>query len=279
MIEKVTIGDCLLYLGDCVEVLPTLYPIELVVTSPPYDGMRKYGDSFSTFDWRNVVDLVSHSVSDGGVIVWNVADQHVKGSETGTSLEQALRFKKNGLNLHDTMIYLKPSFSFPESNRYPQTWEYMFILSNGKPKTFNPIKDRKNIYSGTVVHGTQRQVDGSTIPATGSGKILADYGVRHNAWLISNRERYNTGEHPAPFPLALAVDHIKSWSNEGETVMDPFMGSGTTGVACAKMRRKFIGIELEPKYFDIACKRIEEAYKQPDMFVETPAKPTQETCN
>lgn len=69
------------------------------------------------------------------------------------------------------------------------------------------------------------------------------------------------------------MQHIVKWT--AGTVLDPFMGSGTTGVACAKMGRKFIGIEIEPKYFDIACKRIEEAYKQPDMFVELPKKAEQ----
>lgn len=65
----------------------------------------------------------------------------------------------------------------------------------------------------------------------------------------------------------------------GETVLDPFMGSGTTGVACANLGRKFIGIEIEPKYFDIACRRIEKAYKQPDFFIEKPAPAKQEALD
>ena len=268
--DKQVIGDCTVYCGDCLEVLPSIFPVDLIVTSPPYDNMREYGKTFTKFDWPLTVEILSEKINEGGIVVWNVADQHIDGDETGTSLEQALEFKSHGLRLHDTMIYLKPSFSFPETNRYPQTWEYMFVFSNGKPKTFNPIKDRKNIYSGTLVHGTQRQSDGSTKPATGNGKVLSNYGIRHNAWLINNRERDNTGEHPAPFPLSLATDHINSWSSYGQTVLDPFMGSGTTGVACAKLGRKFIGIEIEPKYFDISCKRIEEAYAQGDFFVAAP---------
>jgi len=267
-VRKEIIGDCTLLLADCLDALPGL-SADIVVTSPPYDDMRDYGETFTGFEWRNFIEPISDVLNPGGVLVWNVADQHVKGSETGNSMRQALAFMDAGLRLHDTMIYSKPSFSFPESNRYPQTWEYMFVFSNGAPKTFNPIKDRKNIHSGSTVHGTQRQKDGTTIPASGNGKVLSEYGSRYNIWLINNREADNTGEHPAPFPLTLAADHIRTWTKGGETVIDPFMGSGTTGVACAKSGRKFVGIEREPKYFDIACKRIQEAYSQPDIFPET----------
>lgn len=265
--RKEIIGNQTLYLGDCMEILPTLGNVDAVVTSPPYDNMRDYGAAFSWFDWESAVNSISQSICAGGVIVWNVADQHINGSETGNSLRQALKFMEAGLCLHDTMIYLKPSFSFSESNRYPQTWEYMFILSNGKPKTFNPIKDRKNIYAGTKVHGTQRQKDGTTSPASGNGKILSDMGVRHNAWLINNRERDNTGQHPAPFPYQLAAGHISSWTNPNDEVLDPYLGSGTTLVACQQMGRHGIGIEIDPQYFNIACERVHNAWKQPDLFI------------
>ena len=270
------IGDCRLILGDALEVMPTLGKVDAVVTSPPYDEMRDYGDSFTGFNWSSYIIPITKAVNDGGILVWNVADQTIKGSESGNSMRQALAFIDAGMRLHDTMIYSKPSFSFPETNRYPQTWEYMFVFSNGAPKTFNAIKDRKNIYSGTLVRGTQRQVDGSTKPASGNGKILSEYGARHNVWMINNRENDFAGGHPAPFPLSLAADHITSWTNMGDIACDPFMGSGTTGVACAKMGRKFIGVELEEKYFDIAVRRIEDAYKQPDMFVEAPKPQVQE---
>lgn len=271
------IGDCTLYLADCMDVLPTLGKVDAVVTSPPYDEMRDYGEKFDGFIWQNFITPISDILSEGAVLIWNVADQHKNGSETGNSMRQALAFMESGLRLHDTMIYSKPSFSFPESNRYPQTWEYMFVLSNGAPKTFNPIKDRKNLYAGNKVHGTQRQKDGSTIPATGNGKMISDFGTRHNVWLINNRKQDGAGGHPAPFPLALAVDHIRTWTDRIDTVCDPFMGSGTTGVACVKMGRKFIGIEREPEYFEIACRRIREAYAQPDMFVDPPKQMKQDS--
>jgi site-specific DNA-methyltransferase (adenine-specific) len=82
--------------------------------------------------------------------------------------------------------------------------------------------------------------------------------------------------HPCPKPIGQMLKLVERATLPGETVLDPFMGSGTTGVACAKLGRKFIGIEIEPKYFDIACRRIEQAYAQPDMFVTPPAKPVQE---
>lgn len=270
------IGDCTLILGDCLETLPEFYgAADLIVTSPPYDNMRDYGESFTGFNWSSYIKPIEQTLAHGGVLVWNVADQ-TKGGESGNSMRQALAFMDAGLRLHDTMIYTKPSFSFPETNRYPQTWEYMFVLSSGVPKTFNAIRDRKNLYAGTTVHGTQRQKDGTTIPATGNGKILASHGLRHNVWLINNREDDNTGEHPAPFPLALAVDHIRSWTDGAATVLDPFMGSGTTGVAAVKTGRKFVGLEIEERYFEIACKRIREAYAQPDMFTPPPSKMIQE---
>jgi site-specific DNA-methyltransferase (adenine-specific) len=171
------------------------------------------------------------------------------------------------------MIYIKDNVNFPESVRYFSGHEYMFVLSNGSPKTFNPIKDRPNKWAGTTMHGTDRQKDGTVQQITGKGKEIRPYGMRFNWWKINNKQP-DTG-HPAPMPFSMAFDHISSWSNEGCAVMDPFMGSGTTGVACVKLGRKFIGIELEPKYFDIACQRITDAYKQPDMFVPAPSNPVQ----
>ena len=270
--EPVTMGEATLYLGDCRDILPTLDKVDAVVTSPPYDDLREYEGQDAT-DCLTVIDLIPDTLVDGGVCVWNVADATKGGSETGTSFRQALHAMECGLNLHDTMIYLRDNVAFPESVRYFSGFEYMFVFSKGPPKTFNPILDRPNKWAGTAVSGTSRQADGSTKPKTGVGKIIKPHGMRFNYWRFTNNDPSNG--HPAPMPYAMAADHIESWTNAGDVVSDTFMGSGTTGVAAVQMGRRFIGIEREPKYFDIACKRIEEAQRQGRLFDE-PAQPKPE---
>ena len=196
------------------------------------------------------------------MLVWIVSDATVDGSKTGTSFKQALYFRQVGFNIHDVMIWKKDSISFPDPIRYPNAFEYMFIFSKGKPKTVNKICDRKNKWYGEVVHGTSRGVDGQTFRKSNDKKsTVAEYGERFNVW-DQTTEKHNTTGHPAVFPLQLAKDHIISWSNKGDTVLDPFLGSGTTGIASYQTGRKFIGIEISKEYFDIAKKRIEEAEAQ-----------------
>lgn len=273
--RKEIIGDCTLYLGDCLEVMPTLGKVDAVVTSPPYDGLRDYG-GHAAVDCLKVISLCAERLEVGGVLVWNVADQVIDGSETGTSFRHALHGIACGLKLHDTMIYCKEGVTFPDNNRYHPAFEYMFVFSNGAPKHFSGIKDWKNKWGGSKVHGTDRQADGTTTKINGDGNLVPHYGLRRNWWVIANPYTGETAGHPAPMPYSMAHDHIVTWTAQGETVIDPFLGSGTTAIACVKTGRKFIGIELEPKYFDIACKRIEQAYAQPDMFIAAPKKPVQE---
>jgi site-specific DNA-methyltransferase (adenine-specific) len=250
----------MLYNDDCLKVLPTLADnsIDLVITSPPYDNIRDYNNSSSwNFDiFKSIANKLQIILKDGGIIVWIVNDATINGSETGTSFKQALYFKEIGLNIHDTMIWEKETSPFQHNNRYINVFEYMFILSKGKPKTLNLIKDRKNKHGGTIIHGTQRQKDGSLIPHSRNGFKIKEYGNRFNVWKI-NSEKANKTNHPAVFPLQLVSDHIKTWSNENNTVLDCFMGSGTTGIACKNLNRKFIGIEIDKNYFDIAKNRIE----------------------
>ena len=273
------IGDAVLYLGDCRDVLPQLGKVDAVVTSPPYDGLRDYGDACAAFDWRSVIGSCASILAEGGVIIWNVADQTVDGSESGTSFRQALFAMECGLRLHDTMIYCKEGVTFPDSNRYHPAFEYMFVFSKGAPSTFNGIRDWRNKWGGSPMHGTDRNPDGSTTPISQQGKTIPQYGLRRNWWVIANPYTGETAGHPAPMPYKLASDNIESWTVPACVVADPFMGSGTTGVACAKLGRKFIGIEIEPKYFEIACRRIDAAYKQPDMFITRPEPPKQEAFN
>ena len=232
--------------------------VDLTVTSPPYDNLRTY-EGFS-WDFESVAKEIFRITKKGGVCVRIVNDATIDGSETGTSFKQALFFKEIGFNLHDTMIWKKDSCAFPESVRYYQNFEYMFVFSKGKPKNFKPIQDRKNKFAGMKVHGTFRNKDGSTINRSDTWKesICKEYGVRFNVWEQSSEKSNKTG-HPAVFPKQLAIDHIISWSDKGDIVLDPFLGSGTTAIACVETDRHYIGFEISEKYFDIACKRLDDA--------------------
>ena len=254
-----------LLLGDCLERLKELpdNSVDLTVTSPPYDNLRKYaGLSFDKF--QGIAAELYKVTKIGGVIVWVVGDAVVKGSETGTSFRQALAFKEIGFLLHDTMIYQKTGFSFPMNTRYHQIFDYMFVFSKGTPKTFNPICDRQNASAGQRLRGTERQPDGTLKPLSelDKAKRAKEFGMRRNVWLYATgagnmaEAEFTDKTHPAVFPLKLAEDHVISWSNAGDTVLDPFMGSGTTGVACKRLNRNFIGIEREPEYLEIAKARI-----------------------
>ena len=253
--------------GDCLDVIKTISDnsIDLTVTSPPYDNLRTYNGNIEQWNFdkfKEIAKELYRVTSDGGVVVWIVADATIKGSETGTSFRQALGFKDCGFNLHDTMIWSKPSFTAVGAlkTRYAQTFEYMFVFSKGKIKTFNALKDRKTTSRSKDKHGMIRQKDGSFRPMSNMGKQYGEFGIRYNVWdmppVMSNTER--TG-HPAQFPEQLAKDHIISWSNYGDIVLDCFMGSGTTGKMAVLNNRNFIGIELDEGYFNIAKKRIEEA--------------------
>lgn len=191
-----------------------------------------------------------------------MGDKTINGSETGTSFKQALHFMKCGFNLHDTMIYQKDSISFPETNRYSQIFEYMFIFSKGKPNTFNCIKDRKNIhFNGRKrIKGNYRINDGSQ-KRHNKQNLLKEYGARFNIWRISTGCNKSTldkfaFEHPAIFPEKLAEDHILTWSNKGDIVLDPLCGSGTTPKMAKIHGREFIGIEINKEYVEIAEKRL-----------------------
>ena len=252
--------------GDCLEVMKGIPDgsVDLTVTSPPYDNLRTYNgnnDQWGENVWKGVIEELHRVTADGGFVVWVVGDATVNGSETGTSFKQALWAMECGFRLHDTMIWNKGCFSAVGAlkTRYAPVFEYMFIWSKGRPKSFNPIKDKPNKNAGQTVAGTVRQADGSVKKMTGSGiKLISDYGQRFNIWEVNPQRQRGKNKHPAPFPLPLAQDHIISWSNEGDTVFDPFMGSGTTGVAAKNLNREFIGIEMDENYFNIAKVRIDD---------------------
>lgn len=252
LLNGVHVGDNVVFMrglpDDC---------IDLTVTSPPYDDLRTYNGY--SFDFKSVADELFRITKPGGVVVWVVGDKTDKGSETLTSFKQALYFKEIGFNVHDTMIYEKTGLAFPDSNRYYQMFEYMFIISKGRPKTFNPLCDRKNVSAGRDVNGKDRNADGTFKERTGHGNIISEFGARFNIWRIPNAKR-GIG-HPAPFPEQLAQDHIVSWSNPDDVVFDCFAGSGTTLKMALLNDRKYLGVEISEEYVEIANQRINDAYK------------------
>lgn len=225
--------------------------IDLVVTSPPYDDLRTYGGH--SWDFFGVAWQLKRVLKPGGVIVWVVADATKDGSETGSSMEQALHFKRLGLNLHDTMIYKKRSY-LPQSvpNRYDHCWEFAFVVTSGKPKAANMLRDKPNVMAGRrYTTGGGRNVDGTT--KNTRSIVPTDMGLRSNAWEYFTNS--NNG-HPAQMPEELARDHIATWSNPGDLVLDPFSGSGTTAKAAKELGRRFLGLEINPEYCAIAERRI-----------------------
>jgi len=252
----VEINKC--YNENCLDTMKRMDNnfIDLTVTSPPYDNLRNYNGY--SFDFESIAKELFRVTKQGGVIVWVVNDSTIKSSESGTSFRQALYFKEIGFNLHDTMIYIKNNPTPIKANRYQPCFEYMFVLSKGVVNSFNPIK-RNRIYDdfrrktsfGRNKEGEHQQGTNS------SDKEITNY----NVWC------YNVGggntskdkiafEHPAIFPEQLANDHIVSWSNEGDLVYDPFMGSGTTAKMAIINKRNWIGSEISSEYCDIIQRRI-----------------------
>jgi site-specific DNA-methyltransferase (adenine-specific) len=241
--------------------------IDLTVTSPPYDNLRTYKGY--TFDFEAIAAQLYRVTKPGGVVVWVVADATVKGSETGTSFRQALYFMGLGFNI-ETMIYEVDGTGAKGSNKlYWQSFEYMFILSKGTIKTSNRIKDKPN-KAPNKNQGTSKKYEGKTRSKNG-GYVSKSLSVRTNIW------RYHAGAngddqttHEAPFPEALARDHIISWSNPGDVVLDPFLGSGTTAKMAIETGRRYIGIDISPEYCELSKRRVARA--RVPLFVEKPAK-------
>lgn len=233
--------------------------LDLTVTSPPYDNLREYNGY--SFDFETVAKELFRVTKQGGVVVWVVGDATINGSETGTSFRQALFFKGCGFNLHDTMIYKKTGGGARGSiYAYWQNFEYMFVFSKGRPKAINLITDKINVKAGSRDSG----VNGRNADGTKRYKkvgFVAPISKRENVWVIpaGNNTADDKTEHPAVFPESLANDHIISWSNEGDLVYDPFMGSGTTAKMAILNGRKYIGSEISSDYCAIAEHRISKA--------------------
>ena len=242
-----TIGDATLYLGDCMDILPTLDKVDIVVTSPPYNfggfnrngrksSYESYEDNLEDSEYKNWVSEILNElpIKDGGAIYWNFKGRYVDGVyKHPWWVADVCKHR-----LIQEIIWKFPSSPDVAKIKWYPRIEYIFFFSNGKPDYFNP-----------------------------------DMAMQSNVWEFSHMEN-NLINHPAPFPLALPTRCISGSSREDEIVLDPFLGSGTTGVAAIQMGRKFVGIEKDEKYFELACKRIEQAVSQPRLFEDV--RPKQE---
>jgi DNA modification methylase len=255
------VDDVTLILGDCLEKMEEIEDgsVDLTLTSPPYDNLRLYNGTASDWSpakWQSVIAELYRVTKAGGVVVWVVADATVNGSETGSSFRQALYAKDRGFRLHDTMIYGKNSYMPLTHDRYEQAFEFMFVWAKGKPAKFNPI------LVPTMTAGSRRNRGGSKAREASYAERNRDERTTVNSTKQHpNIFYYDVGKnektaHNAPFPFGLARDQILSWTNEGDMVLDPFLGSGTTGKAAIAEGRRFVGVERDPGYFAIAERAI-----------------------
>lgn len=236
------IGDCTLYLGDCIEVMDGMGVVDHVISDPPYeDVMQK--------KW--------------GVLTRNAPSSHVKHEKLG----------------FDSIDEIRPKVSL-KIKEICNGWAVLFCMAEGVRAWRDEIESSGAKYKRALVWikpDAMPQFNGQGPSVGHEMMVSAWYGKGHSKWngggkpgtYIFNKNTPGGSVHPTQKPLPLITQIISDFTNQGETILDPFMGSGTTLVACAKMGRKGIGIELDQKYFDLACKRVEEAYKQGDLFMPT----------
>tara|TARA_B100000767_G_scaffold59001_1_gene54779 strand:+ start:259 stop:1059 length:801 start_codon:yes stop_codon:yes gene_type:complete len=246
--------------GNCVHVMREFKEnsIDLTLTSPPYDNLRAYKGYVFPFD--AIVKELYRITKDGGVVVWVVNDATINGSETGTSFKQALKFIEEGFNLHDTMIFQKTN-PIPQiyRKRYNGIFEYMFVFSKGKVKTHNPLKV-DCLHAGLQLNNTTyKNYSRGDQKRTKMANPVKKQKIKGNIWSYvvgKKKEDQQAKGHPAPFPCQLALDHINSWTNSGDTVLDPMNGSGTTCISALQLGRQYIGIDMSKEYCDLARTRI-----------------------
>jgi site-specific DNA-methyltransferase (adenine-specific) len=251
-----------IYCGKSEEMLADLPDdcIDLTVTSPPYDNLRTYKGF--TLDWHEIIRQLYRVTKPGGVVVWVVADATVNGSETGTSFKQSLWAIECGFRLHDTMVYGKENCIPLNHNRYEPQFEYMFIFSKGAPLTFNPILEN-SIFAGKTIKRSRKSYDQHSFRPRDIGETK-ETKIIGNIWMYK-LGGYKTENHVAQFPEALARDHIISWSNPGDLVLDPFMGSGTTAKMAMQNGRDYLGFDISEEYCELSRKRV--AWANPPLLV------------
>ncbi len=247
--------------GNCVDIMKQFSSdcIDLTLTSPPYDNLRVYNGY--SFPFEEIVNELFRITKNGGIVVWVVNDATINGSETGTSFRQALHFIEVGFKLHDTMIFQKAN-PIPQiyRKRYNGTFEYMFVLVKGKaPKTHNPIMV-DCLHAGLELNGTTyKNYSKGEQKRSKQALPVKDKKIKGNIWeyvVGKKAEDQEAKEHPAPFPCQLAVDHILSWTDENDLVLDPMCGSGTTCRSAYVTNRNYIGIDISETYCELAKKRV-----------------------
>jgi site-specific DNA-methyltransferase (adenine-specific) len=246
-----------IYLGNATTLLTEKNFVDLIITSPPYETLRKYDNNIE-FNFEKMADKLTYVLKDGGILVWIVNDKVEKGSESLVSFKQAIYFKeKCNLRLHDTMIYAKTNPIPMNHNRYEQIFEYMFVFSKGKPKTFKPLREEltHNYTVKNDKHHERNYKRGNKIRGHKKDKIRGNIWF-YNIGFNSSTKDKEAFQHPAIFPEQLVEDHVLSWSNPGDLVLDPMCGSGTTCKIAKKLDRNYIGIDISPFYVDIARRRI-----------------------
>ena len=231
--------------GNCLDVMRSMQndSIDLVVTSPPYDDLRDYKGY--TFNFRDIAKELLRVIKSGGVVVWVVGDK-INGGRSLTSFEHALYFREIKFTIHDVMIYRKKNTPFMRSNAYTNCYEYMFVLSKGTPKTFNPLKE-KTARSGPEMLVSNKKADGI------NRKVMANLKTektRTNIWEYAvglggtTNDRF-AFKHPAMFPEKLAEDHVLTWSNKGDLVFDPMCGAGTALKMAKNTEENTSGLTLQ----------------------------------
>jgi len=273
-----------IHCGECAAMMSELPDecIDLTVTSPPYDNLRTYQGY--TFDFESIARQLYRVTKRGGVVVWVVGDATIDGSETLTSFKQALYFRELGFNVHDTMIYWtgKPPLTH---NRYEQEFEYMFVFSKGRPNTFKPVTiktvyggDKKRYNYGKSTEAKKEKGDAvrwrDEVQTVNKQKIKGNIWNYPSGMMGSTKDSY-AFDHPAIFPEALARDHILSWSNPGDIVLDPMIGSGTTAKQAHLLGRHYLGFDISEEYCQLAKRRLANVEVQPFLIPPTEDKPTQ----
>lgn len=240
------------FIGNNVEIMKEKIAdnsVDLTVTSPPYDDLRTYNGFI--FDCESLLKELYRVTKQGGVVVWVVADKTHKGSESLTSFKQAIMAKEIGFNVYDTMIFAKNNPVPLNHRRYEQEFEYMFIFSKGLPKTFNGLRQPCTTHGKRISrYRNNDEWKPSKTVVTKKDKL------RGNIWYYNvggSGTQDKTG-HPAVFPEQLALDHILTWSNEGDTVLDCFCGSGTVPKMAFINNRNFIGMDISEEYNETMCK-------------------------